>query len=265
MESNSLNNEFNSDLIFENEIIKKILKRKKNEDSNKTSLLNENTILKLKKNKKLKIKKLETFNINKVYNINNHAYIKDETKENNLNKNKLLCDKGIMTENILNNSTKTYLTLIKDLNYRKNSLNLTKTYDINNKKRNNYYTESKLKKFYNSEINLRYKQKIFPLILKKEKKINKNLITRFNYESRNRKLKIKKEYNNSVKLIPIHCQNIINYTEDYLDNKNIKSKSPNSDFSELIPDVRKKKRLRHFLLFQMNDYYQKNNTHFKFH
>ncbi len=163
MESNSLNDEFNSDLIFENEIIKKILNRKKNEDSNKTNLLNENTILKLKKNKKLKFKKLETFNINKVYNINNHVYIKDEIKENNLNKKKLLCEKGIMTENILNNSTKTYLTLIKDLNYRKNLLNLTKTYDINNKKRNNYYTESKLKKFYNSEINLRYKQKIFPL------------------------------------------------------------------------------------------------------
>ncbi len=34
--------------------------------------------------------------------------------------------------------------------------------------------------------------------------------------------------------------------------------------SELIPDIRRKKRINNYLLFEMNEYYKKRNTHFKF-
>ena len=139
-----------------------------------------------------------------------------------------------------------------NINLRKGKLlKLSKLFQNTNQ---NYYIESNLNRFYHSENREKNKQKIIP-------KIKHNTIEKFGmlpYHSFENKNKYKKKTDNikfNEKLIPIHSEKVIQYTENYFHIPS-KSISPLSDMSELIPDIRRKKRINNYLLFEMNEYYQ---------
>ena len=217
---------------------------------------------KLKNTNKKNIKLISESNFN-IHTININKNILEKIKLNS-NLNNIHKNKSIFQNNNLTNSHQTYLTLTRDnIKLRKGKLlKISKLFQNTN---HNYYIESNLNRFYYSENREKNKQKIIPKI-KQDKNNKYNNFSCQSYENFENKNKYKKR-NDKIKLnenlIPIHSEKIIQYTENYFHLPS-KSKSPLSDMSELIPDIRRKKRINNYLLFEMNEYYKKRNTHFKF-
>jgi hypothetical protein len=215
---------------------------------------------KLNNRNKKKIISDSNINIHTI-NLNNNILqkIKLDSNTNNSFKNKLT-----IQNKILHNSHQTYLTLSRDninnINLRKGKLlKLSKLFKNTNQ---NYYIESNLNRFYHSEKRESNKQKIIPKI-KQDKSEKYRIIPYHSFENKNKYKKKNDKIKFNERLIPIHSEKVIQYTENHFHIPS-KSKSPLSDMSELIPDIRRKKRINNYLLFEMNEYYKKRNTHFKF-
>ena len=136
---------------------------------------------------------------------------------------------------------------IKDFKIkRKNAINkLTKKINYFNK---NYFIESDKLYNYNNYIG-RNRKNNYPII-------KKDMFT-FSYP-----YSFDKIYRKEEKLIPIHSEKIMKYTENYFNSPN-KNQIRNTNLTELIPDIQIKKKYNNYILFEMNKYYQKKNKHFK--
>ena len=218
------------DSLFKEESpIKQILKLKK---INMTQTFNEKTQCIIKKKYKifspLKVKEAKTIymNLPKRNSLSNTKYSKTE--------------KNII-HSYRNNIS------IKDFKIkRKNAINkLTKKINYFNK---NYFIESDKLYNYNNYIG-RNRKNNYPMI--------KTDIFTFSYP-----YSFDKIYRKEEKLIPIHSEKIMKYTENYFNSPN-KNQIRNTNLTELIPDIQIKKKYNNYILFEMNKYYQKKNKHFK--
>jgi hypothetical protein len=216
-------------LFKEDSPIKQILKMKK---INMTQTFNEKTKYVIKNKYKifspLKVKEAKTIymNLPKRNSLSNTKYSKTE--------------KNII-HSYRNNIS------IKDFKIkRKNALNkLTKKINYFNK---NYFIESDKLYNYNNYIG-RNRKNNYPII-------KKDMFT-FSYP-----YSFDKIYRKEEKLIPIHSEKIMKYTENYFNSPN-KNQIRNTNLTELIPDIQIKKKYNNYILFEMNKYYQKKNKHFK--
>ena len=216
-------------LFKEDSPIKQILKMKK---INMTQTFNEKTKYVIKNKYKifspLKVKEAKTIymNLPKRNSLSNTKYSKTE--------------KNII-HSYRNNIS------IKDFKIkRKNAINkLTKKINYFNK---NYYIESDKLNNYNNYIG-RNRKNNYPII-------KKDMFT-FSYP-----YSFDKIYRKEEKLIPIHSEKIMKYTENYFNSPN-KNQIRNTNLTELIPDIQIKKKYNNYILFEMNKYYQKKNKHFK--
>ena len=216
-------------LFKEDSPIKQILKMKK---INMTQTFNEKTKYVIKNKYKifspLKVKEAKTIymNLPKRNSLSNTKYSKTE--------------KNII-HSYRNNIS------IKDFKIkRKNALNkLTKKINYFNK---NYFIESDKLYNYNNYIG-RNRKNNYPII-------KKDMFT-FSYP-----YSFDKIYRKEEKLIPIHSEKIMKYTENYFNSPN-KNQIRNTNLTELIPDIQIKKKYNNYILFEMNKYYQMKNKHFK--
>jgi hypothetical protein len=216
-------------LFKEDSPIKQILKMKK---INMTQTFNEKTKYVIKNKYKifspLKVKEAKTIymNLPKRNSLSNTKYSKTE--------------KNII-HSYRNNIS------IKDFKIkRKNAINkLTKKINYFNK---NYFIESDKLYNYNNYIG-RNRKNNYPII-------KKDMFT-FSYP-----YSFDKIYRKEEKLIPIHSEKIMKYTENYFNSPN-KNQIRNTNLTELIPDIQIKKKYNNYILFEMNKYYQKKNKHFK--
>lgn len=216
-------------LFKEDSPIKQILKMKK---INMTQTFNEKTKYVIKNKYKifspLKVKEAKTIymNLPKRNSLSNTKYSKTE--------------KNII-HSYRNNIS------IKDFKIkRKNAINkLTKKINYFNK---NYFIESDKLYNYNNYIG-RNRKNNYPII-------KKDMFT-FSYP-----YSFDKIYRKEEKLIPIHSEKIMKYTENYFNSPN-KNQIRNTNLTELIPDIQIKKKYNNYILFEMNKYYQMKNKHFK--